>query len=529
MSREFTRRGFVRGACVAGPLVGAMSADDTETGSQSRLNSALKLRQRTAAVQNARPLAPISANGDETNVPDRIGCFTKGLSQNNFGEVRPAAYDALLAALKSGKYADFDRVPRAGGRKLSNPVSAFAFHLEGGDSHQFGTPPAPSITSEAGAWETSELYWQALCREVPFESYSSSLVIRQAADHLGVTPAAIFRGSSKGDLSGPYISQFLLKPIPYGSGKLEQRYRVPVPECDFVTSVSEWSQIQTGLPPWREASYDPTPRYIRNGRDLAEYVHYDFPYQAYLNAALILFNNGPETILNCNPFKNPANPYRKSTRQEGFVTFGQAEITDWLARVSTAALKAAYYQKWMVHRRVRPEALGGLVHFTKVGQRKYPVHAALLSSPAVDAVFSKSGTYLLPQAYPEACPLHPSYPSGHAVIGGACSIMLKALFDGSMLLPGCVKVGADGTSLLPLPDYSPTIGEEIDKLVFNIAMGRDWAGIHYRSDAVSGLRLGEDVAISILQDLVGTCAEDFQGFSLTRLDGTTVNIAKGTA
>jgi membrane-associated phospholipid phosphatase len=27
------------------------------------------------------------------------------------------------------------------------------------------------------------------------------------------------------------------------------------------------------------------------------------------------------------------------------------------------------------------------------------------------------------------CPLHPSYPSGHATVAGACSVMLKAFFD----------------------------------------------------------------------------------------------------
>ena len=65
---------------------------------------------------------------------------------------------------------------------------------------------------------------------------------------------------------------------------------------------------------------------------------------------------------------------------------------------------------------------------------------------------------------------------------------------------------------------------EIDKLVFNIAMGRSWAGIHYRSDTTAGARVGEDVAISILQDLVRTCTEDFEGFSFTRVDGTPVKI-----
>jgi len=294
-----------------------------------------------------------------------------------------------------------------------------------------------------------------------------------------------------------------------------------------VTTLGEWSQIQTGIPPWREATYDSAPRYIRNGRDLAEYVHYDFPYQAFLNAALILYNAGPKSILNCNAFKSPSNPYRYSTIEEGFVTFGQAEVTDWLGRVTTAALKAAYCQKWMVHRRLRPEELGGLVQRTKAGQRQYPLHESLMGSEAVRAVFMHTGSYLLPQAYPEGCPLHPSYPAGHAVIAGACSVVLKACFDGSMLLPGCVEPSADGKSLVPRPDYSPTVGDEIDKLAFNIAMARNWAGIHYRSDCVAGLRLGEDVAISILQDLACTCTEDFPGFSFKRFSGTEVHITPG--
>src|SRR5713226_5683299 len=125
---------------------------------------------------------------------------------------------------------------------------------------------------------------------------------------------------------------------------------------------------------------DATLRYIRNGRDLAEWVHYDFPYQAYLNAALILINNGPKSILNCNQFKSPNNPYRYSTVEEGFVTFGSAEVTDWLGRVTTAALKATYCQKWMVHRRLRPEELGGLIQRTKAGQRKYPLNDSLMGS-----------------------------------------------------------------------------------------------------------------------------------------------------
>jgi membrane-associated phospholipid phosphatase len=524
MFRSINRRNFLAGAFVATPLARLLHTFMPEEVKNSRTETTLELRKRTALVQSQRPLASMASNGDERVFPNRIGCYAKGLLQNQYGEVQPAAYDALLSAIKSGRYVDFEGLPRGGGRRLSNPQAAFAFHLEGGDPHTFDVPPAPSITSQAASHETSELYWQALCRDVAFRNYKTSQIVAQAAKHLGTTPSNVFRGSTKGDLTGPYVSQFLLKSVPYGSGRVDQRYWVPNQETDFMATSSEFSQIQSGIPPWREATYDPTPRYIRNGRDLAEYVHYDFAYQAYLNAALILVNSSPKSVLNCNQFKSAANPYRYSTVEDGFVTFGSAEVTDWLGRVTTAALKAAYFQKWMVHRRVRPEALGGLIHQSRMNIRKYPVPSSLLESEAVSTVFSRTGTYLLPQAYPEGCPLHPSYPSGHAAIAGACSIILKACFDGLMLLPACVEPSADGLSLVPCPDYSPTVEDEINKLAFNIAMGRNWAGIHYRSDNVAGLRLGEDVAISILQDLACTYTEDFRGFLFTRIDGTSIHI-----
>jgi hypothetical protein len=93
-----------------------------------------------------------------------------------------------------------------------------------------------------------------------------------------------------------------------------------------------------------------------------------------------------------------------------------------------------------------------------------------------------------------------------------------------MLLPGCVEPSPDGLSLVARSEYSPTVGDEINKLAFNIAMGRDWAGIHYRSDAIVGLQLGEDVGISVLQDLACTCTEDFKGFSFRRLSGSQIHI-----
>lgn len=500
------------------------SASTSEDARPGRLQAALKVRTEAALQQSSRPLASMKANGDEDSLPNWIGCYSKGMTHNRYGEVEPAHYSALLAAMSSGKFSDFERIPRGGGRRQSNPQSAYAYHLEGGDPHTFEIPPAPSISSGEIRTDAAELYWQAICRDIPFSQYDKSPFIAQAAKDLGTSPQMIFRGPTPGDAAGPYVSQFLLKPIPYGAGRIEQRYRVPLAGADFMTAFDEWIQIQNGFLPWLAATYQEAPRFIINGRDLAEYVHYDFAYQAYLGAALILVNANAKSILNCNQFKSGNNPYRNSTIEEGFVTFGPAEAADWIGRVTTAALKAAYCQKWMVHRRLRPEALGGLIHQTLTGVRNYPIHQSVLENEGVRAVFKHTGSYLLPQAYPEGSPTHPSYPSGHAAIAGACSVVLKACFDGTMLLPGCVQPSSDGKSLEPCPDYSPTVGDEINKLAFNVAMGRDWAGIHYRSDSIAGLHLGENVGISILQDLARTYTEDFNGFSFTRFNGSSVHI-----
>ena len=126
---------------------------------------------------------------------------------------------------------------------------------------------------------------------------------------------------------------------------------------------------------------------------------------------------------------------------------------------------------------IRPGAANGTIQFI----------LRWLKSPAVDAVYLRTGSYLLPQAYPEGCPLHPSYPAGHAAIAGACSVILKVCFDESMLLPGCVVPSSDGLSLEPCSGFAPTIGDEVNKLSCNIALARDWAGIHYRSDCMRAL------------------------------------------
>ena len=160
-------------------------------------------------------------------------------------------------------------------------------------------------------------------------------------------------------------------------------------------------------------------------------------------------------------------------------TFGGPHVLDLIARVANHALKATWYQKWLVHRRLRPEEFGGRIHNHMIGAARYPIHAKLLDSPALAAVFSKYGTYLCPQAFPEGFPTHPAFPGGHATFIGASVTVLKAFFNESFLIPNPVVPSDDGLSLQPWNGEPLTVGHELNKLAFNIAFGRDTAGVHF--------------------------------------------------
>jgi len=64
----------------------------------------------------------------------------------------------------------------------------------------------------------------------------------------------------------------------------------------------------------------------------------------------------------------------------------------------------------------------------------------------------------------------------------------------------------------------------LNKIASNVAFGRNIAGIHWRSDAIEAMKLGERAAISILRDQRLCYNEHFDGFTFTTFDGTTVRV-----
>jgi hypothetical protein len=269
----------------AGPISTQPQPSASGSGSaldlEARRARALELRITTAQQQLRDPFPQPQPNGDEDRYAnDVVGLanFTKALPHNDLGEVDPAAYRALLRALRSGRPADFKRIPLGGRAKLANPEGAFSFELQGPDPWQRPLPPPPTIASEAFAAEMTECYWLALARDVPYRRYGQEPItaaaikdLRRFADHRDLDAPTLFRSTDPrlpGVTTGPYISQFLLQPYVFGSTPTNQRYRTTVAGSDHLVSYPAWLAAQNGQP--TTARYDPTPRFIRNGRDLGE-------------------------------------------------------------------------------------------------------------------------------------------------------------------------------------------------------------------------------------------------------------------
>lgn len=546
--------GAVTGISVTPALLGASDLEAEEVGgplsAKQRRSAAAKMRIGIAKSNEKRPVVKGVPNGDEEAFASRIGNFSKGLPHDSVtGEVDPTAYQALRKAVSSGKNVDFEAIPMGNPNfsqrfPLKNPQAGLSFDLEGLDPCQLELPTAPSVTSAETAGEMVELYWAAKLRDIHFSDYASDGSVSSACSEISalsdfrgpkeagaVTPQTLFRDNSVGASVGPYVSQFLLRAVPFGAVNIEQKMRTLNPGDDHVKDFATWLAIQNGSKPSVTASFDTVRRYIRNGRDLSQWVHIDVLYQAYFHAALIMLTPPDAgdlvTAGGLGIPLNPGNPYLGSQTQCGFGTFGPPYVMTLLTEVATRALKAVWFHKWYVQRRLRPEAFGNLVHQVKLNSADYPLHADVLNSSAAASLFGANGTYLLPLAFPEGSPLHPAYASGHATVAGACVTILKALFDTSGTYADPKVASADG---LTLDSYNGadagqmTIEGELNKLASNVGQGRNIAGVHWRTDCYGGVRLGEQVAIAVLRDQRKTFHEKFDGYTFRTFDGETITV-----
>lgn len=516
-------------------------------------------------VANVRPAQP---DNNDFAQADKRGTFSKGLKHDPVtGLVDVAAFTEFANALSSARTAVFGAIEgisdthRGFGkytRPWVNPVAGRAFAVVGGDPQQFAIPVAPAFGSDELTFEIAENYWMAAMRDIPFSQYGSNPLAEAAALELtdlrnaalaeraadgkpneelaptaagAITPQLLFRGLTPGDRVGPYLSQFLIHPIPFGVQGFHQRNKTLRAGQDFMTQWREWLDVQNGAPRgFVPSHFDDELHYVRNGRDLSQWVHIDVLFQGYFNACLMLLHGAaaPSSIGGgIGSSSSSVSPYAApGLKQEGFGTLGAPGHIGMMCEVAALALKAVWFQKWYVHLRLRPEAYAGRIELERSAPGTFNLPASLMNSTAVKGNVYRHGTALLPMAFPEGSPMHPAYGAGHATVAGACVTILKALFDVSGEFPNPVDMSVDQTGHETLMAYTLgplTIEGELNKLASNIALGRNIAGVHWRSDGTYSLQLGEQVAIKLLEAYARSYAELSPGataFQFTKFDGT---------
>ncbi len=521
----------------------------------ARREESFRLRKETAEYYHSHKMPVHRNNGDEQRYCNEnyYANYSKGLPHNGHGEVEPDAYRTFLRTLASGLPADFEKLPTGVAPPnfigFTDPQSGLAYDLEGIDSHQLSMPPCFEFRSAGAIAEIAEDYWLAVCRDIPFPDYDSDATIAAAAADLGkfaafdgprapdgqVTPQVLFRGNTPGDLAGPWLSQFLVWDIPYGSQKTLAQVAFGLPAGEnYMTGEDSYLSVQNGVKP----SIVPapiTPVRIHRGRDLTNYVHIDELFQAYLNACLLLIS--PKNRGGFAAPIGPGNPYATSKTQVGFGTLGEPNYKTLVAEVATRALKAVWFEKWFVHRRLRPEAFAARLHWHFVHKHDYEFDKAELNklrNGVLERREMQQSAYFLPMAFPEGCPTHPSYGAGHATVAGACVTVLKALFAEDTTF-GQLEIrpmqpNRDGSGIEEYKGSDAanlTIGGELNKLAANVALARDFAGVHWRSDYTESVKLGELVAFYFLHDYIQTYNENVS-FTITRFDGKKVKIRKGS-
>jgi hypothetical protein len=409
-----------------------------------------------------------------------------------------------------------------------SPLAGAAKEAHGPDPKDLDMLPAPGIQSLSTAAEMAELYWMALLRDQPLrQMVKGAPMVDEAVDdinrlfaeavghdpelgrlksiqdlpaidtdqpifHPGSVdgaPVQIFRIGLAGEEHGPLVSQFFLHDIPYGTQTIISKQVPYVAGKDFLMTHKDWLRAQNtgkdafgrsygncnnygddkdeerGKAVYYRADKSKSQleaRYISTMRDLARFVNRDALHQAYFNAALFLDAVGASL--------DDGNPYKiRQTRDVAFASLGGPDLLTLVSEVASRALKVVWRQKWLVHRRCRPEVYAGLVQMQKNGllgaqitayddninvdpnavfKREYGLPLQGFGSAPEDTTrrlldiskvvcriedhnSSQGGepSAFLPMAFSAGSPAHPAYGAGHATVAGACVTVLKAWFD----------------------------------------------------------------------------------------------------
>lgn len=347
--------------------------------------------------------------------------------------------------------------------------------------------------------------------------------------------------------------------ISAGAYSIDQRVAAPAPGIDYLTNWHDWLRSQNGAKAAASFAASDRIRFISTPRDLSACSRWDPAHQPFVNAALILLGNDAP----CDPGLMLGNRGLSSS-------WGFTEINRLLGDAVMQATRAVRRQQYQIHRRGRPESLAAMLSLEangegrQLGEARKSIQAMLdelgagqsddPSRPGVlldwisqlnadqnsrkpqgfDALFpvDPNRNYLLPVAWPDGAPMSPSYGSLRAAIAGACVTVLKAVFDMKVTYTRATGAkhryapGALSGKRLEIvgSSHGVTLEGELNKLASNIAIGDRFAGVHFHSDCYESLRLGECLAVGILQEHLLEYGFAMS-MSFTGFDGERITIA----
>jgi len=444
----------------------------------------------------------------DTSLLNYRAVFSKGFTHPDTKGPSGPAYNDFVSGLQNRNMTKIQTTNNSF-KRIVDSYCVCDFELVGKFKACFQINPSPLALSNHAAAELIEVYNMVLLRDVNISEWdASNNIVNDVLNSLNlvkqhlvapmennqITVNTLFRGASSGDLIGPYVSQFLFYPITIGAFTVEQKYVSPDTDFEYLTDISQFLDSWNGkvISPFVTG---PT-RYLTTIRDCASYIHLDPMWQPFFMAATILQNMGV-------PLSGPLVPDRTGSK---FVNLGPIDLFSTMTEAAKLAMNATWCYKYS-QLRYRPEEMAYQVHLKKTDGSGLEFPELLLSNPVLDKIFTKFGNYLMPQAYPEGSPSHPSYPSGHATLAGAMITIIKAFFkitDSTVIL---AKIpSSDGSSLQNyLVSGQPVylkVNDELDKLASNCGTFRNFAGIHYRRDSEDGILMGEQVALQLLEELV---------------------------
>lgn len=516
--------------------------------SQNAKNESSRLRSLRSATNLQQFESGQQLNQDK--ITQKLdGLYGKGLLMQDNGTCLPNEVDQyqLMLALEAGDQDALNQISLGGMRRLVNTQAAFANELVGGVPFGFTMPTPPDVASRWAACEMTEVYEMCIAADIPFTTLNGSdanTLADRAVSTLNaygddmkgpkdggqVTRKLLFRGNTDGCQFGPYVSQFFMHDFNLGLNPITQKYifetgAYGITEANFL-------EIQKGNKPVPQTQSD-TPLRPFTPRGLASVVHVDFVYQFFYYAAQIIVAAGIPRH----------GGYTDMYPDAAFVTNGGAVVVATaMADVTKHALTTTWVHKWRHHLRLRPEEMAGRVVKQEEGVISGAIHPDLYTVSAAtlqavkdfNAPLGGEAKAWLPLNYCEGSPTHPSYPAGHATIAGACATILKMIFadspwaDMGTFAPVYESPDGDQLTMYTGTDAGAlTVHSELNKLASNCAIGRNMAGVHYRSDGDYGLELGEKVAIQYYMDYLARQTEPHGPITFKKFNGDTYTIPSG--